>query len=35
MTTPPETEVSVTPGALDEIRRRGGVAAVDLIPPLG
>lgn len=35
MATPPPTEVSVTPEAVDEIRRKGGVAAVDLIPPLG
>jgi hypothetical protein len=28
-------EVAVTPEAVEEIRRRGGVAAIDLIPPLG
>lgn len=31
----PRVELAVTPEAVEEIRRRGGVAAIDLIPPLG
>jgi hypothetical protein len=28
-------DITLTPDAVDEIRRRGGTAAVDFIPPIG